>query len=283
VKVRKALLIVAGLAVCVSGVWAFQRPFRQYPAQEYDDYPVPPDGRDPADFIFARLMYPEGGSGGFGGGFRFGGRRGFGGDWRQGRTNWTNDYPASDRHLMVILRRLTRVNNRSAEQPVNLDDDDDVFNFPFLYAGRTIGIDLTDSQTSKLRDFMDRGGFFVADDMWGDSEQVAIAELMARLYPKRPVEDLANDASVFHIMFDLNDRYQILGEWGIRSGQPLNGGVTPHWQGMFDEQGRMVAAVWLNNDTGDSWQFADDPRYPERYSALGMRMTINHIVYAMTH
>jgi hypothetical protein len=45
----------------------------------------------------------------------------------------------------------------------------------------------------------------------------------------------------------------------------------------------MLLAVWLNNDTGDSWEWADDPSYPEAWSALGIRIMLNHIVYAMTH
>ena len=32
-------------AVCVSAMWAFQRPFREYPGQEYDDFPFPPTTR----------------------------------------------------------------------------------------------------------------------------------------------------------------------------------------------------------------------------------------------
>jgi len=45
----------------------------------------------------------------------------------------------------------------------------------------------------------------------------------------------------------------------------------------------MIMGVWVNNDTGDSWEWADDPTYPERYSALGFRVVINHATYAMTH
>ena len=54
-------------------------------------------------------------------------------------------------------------------------------------------------------------------------------------------------------------------------------------KGVYDDKNRLVVAVWVNNDTGDSWEWADDPSYPERYSALGIRMTVNHLVYAMTH
>ena len=39
----------------------------------------------------------------------------------------------------------------------------------------------------------------------------------------------------------------------------------------------------FNSDIGDSWEWADSPEYPEKFSALGIRIGINDIVYAMTH
>src|ERR1041385_2884670 len=164
---RKAVVIAAAVAACVSATFAFQREFREYPGED-EMAPVTANQLVPSEFIFGRLMYP---SGGFGGRF-------FGSDWRHGgRANpgWTNDYPAGDRHLMTALNRLTRINARRVEQPINLEEGDDIFNWPFLYAARTARIDLTADMTAKLREYLDRGGFFIADDMWGVSEQQAIA------------------------------------------------------------------------------------------------------------
>ncbi len=44
----------------IGAIYAFQRPFRVYPAMEpYDNVSLPPDSRDPAEWIFGRLMYPQ--------------------------------------------------------------------------------------------------------------------------------------------------------------------------------------------------------------------------------
>jgi hypothetical protein len=273
------LRLVAGAVVCLTAAYGFQKKFRQYPATEYATFELPPDADVPAEFVFGRLMYPEGGIGYRGGFGRFSGGR----DWREGNTQWTNDYPRSDRHLMVAVNRLTRINGRSVEQPINLDDGDDVYNWPFLYAARAGFMDLSDAQIAKLRDYIDRGGFFIGDDMWGDQEYAGMMATMQRLYPGRPIEELQNDNAVFHTVFDLTERYQILGEWSRGTGRPLNGGNIPHWQGVYDDKKRLVVAIWVNNDTGDSWEWADEPTYPERYSALGIRITLNHMVYALTH
>jgi len=36
-------------------------------------------------------------------------------------------------------------------------------------------------------------------------------------------------------------------------------------------------------DLGDSWENADDPAYPQVFSALGIRIGVNYLVYSMTH
>jgi hypothetical protein len=94
--------------------------------------------------------------------------------------------------------------------------------------------------------------------------------------------ELANSDAIFHTVYDLNDRLQILGEWGLRSG-PRAGGFKPHWMGVFDDKGRMMVAITSNSDIGDSWEFADLPAYPEKFSALGIRIGVNYVVYGFTH
>jgi hypothetical protein len=274
---RGRLFVFVALSATVITAWAFQKPFHEYPGQEYNDFPVPPDYFEKTEFVFARLMYPDG-YGGFGFSRRFA-------DWREGYTNWTNDYPRSDRHLMVALRRLTRVHNRSVEQPVNLDDGDDVFNYPVLYMVRAGLANLTDAQVVKLREYLDRGGFLIADDIWGDREYgYFVVQTAERALPRCSIIEVPDDDPAFHTVYDLEHRYQISGQWSLGSGIPyLNGGVIPHWRAIYDDRKRIEMAIWVNNDTGDSWEWADDPTYPERYSALGIRIAVNYVVYAITH
>ena len=60
-------------------------------------------------------------------------------------------------------------------------------------------------------------------------------------------------------------------------------GIGAHWRGIFDDKGRIMVAISFNSDVGDSWEWADIPRYPEKYSALGIRIGVNYVIYAMTH
>lgn len=279
IRHRIGLGIGVGVLTCAGIVLAFEKPFREYPGMEYNSFPLPADYQERTEFAFARLMHPDS-EAGFGG-FRRGRRRG--GDWTQGYTWWTNDYPRSDRHLLIAVRRLTRVHTRSVEQPVNLDDGDDVFDWPFLYANVN-SFALSEPQIARLREYLLRGGFLVCDDVWGDDAWNAFMATMSRVFPDRTPTEIEDHEPVFHSVYNLEQRTQVPGEWSLRSGVPyMNGGVVPHWRALYDDKGRLVVSMWANNDTADSWEWADSPHYPERYSAMGIRIALNHIVYAMTH
>jgi len=273
--VAVVLLVVTSLVA--------QRPFREYPGREYESFPLPRDYQDKAEWVFGRLMYPPAmfGGRGFGrGGF---GRGRFGVDWTQGYSSWTTDYPRSDRHFSEAMRRLTRVHSRSVEQPVNLDEGE-VYDWPFLYAVEVGHWDLTDAQAKALREFIDRGGFFMCDDFHGTREWEVFQASMRRVFPDRPIVELKNQDAIFHTIYDLDDRYQVPGEQYVRSGRTYEfDGYNAAWRGIYDDKGRLIVAICHNMDLGDSWEHADNPQYPERFSALGIRIGVNYVIYSMTH
>lgn len=276
--IRKRSLLLTVFAVSTMVFTGYgQMPFRQYPGWEYEDFPLPEDWKTPGEWTFARLMYPPAGGGN-------GWRRRSGGDWRKGGSNWTIDYPRSDRHLAQAVRRLTRVQTRSVEQPVNLEDGDEVYNWPWLYGVEVGHWNLSDEQAGKMRDFLLRGGFFMCDDFHGTREWAVFIASMQRVFPDRPIVEIDNKDSIFHTIFDLDDRYQVPGAQFLRSGRTYEfDGFEARWRGIYDDKGRLMVAICHNMDLGDSWEHADEPEYPEKYSALGLRIGVNYIVYAMTH
>ncbi len=275
ILVRTGILLLALLTV-LSALWAGQKAWREYPGVEYSHYPIPPDYQEKTEWAFGRLMYPP--IGAFLGGFEFLD------DWREGASNWTMDYPRSDRHLAPAVRRLTRLHTRSVEQVINLDDGNE-FDWPWLYAVEVGHWNLTNAQAKALREFLLRGGFFMCDDFHGVSEWNVFEASMRKVFPDRPIVDIPNSDPIFHTVFDLDERYQVPGEGNyMETGLTYeNGGKVPYWRGIYDDHGRIMAAICFNMDLGDSWEHADNPKYPERFSALGIRTGVNYIVYSFTH
>jgi hypothetical protein len=266
---RLTLLACVASAISVT-LFAFQANFRQYPGMEDDRAPVPPDAYEKTEWAFARLMYPS---------IRWGGR-GFGG-W--GRGSWGTDFPKADRQFVQGVRRLTRIHTRSTEQVVDLDTDE-VFNWPWLYAVEVGHWDLTDAECRRMREYLLRGGFFMCDDFHGTQEWEVFVASIKRVFPDRPIVEIGDTDPAFHVLYDLDDRVQVPGVQYLHSGRTWEkDGVQPHWRAIYDDKGRILAAICFNQDNGDAWEWADFPQYPEKLASQAYRMGINYIVYAMTH
>ncbi|MCU1237905.1 MAG: hypothetical protein JWP63_5872 [Candidatus Solibacter sp.] len=277
---RISVWVAIGVAV-LGTLSALQLPFREFPGVEYrvGDIALPPDFSDKSEWTFARLMYPPAPRGRFGRGYGFRG----GGIWTEGNTIWTQDYPRADRHFSQAVRRLTRIHVRSVEQPVNLDEGGE-FDWPWLYAVQTGSWQLTDTQAKSLREFLLRGGFFMADDFWGPDEWNIFMASMKKVFPDREAVEFDNANPIFHTVYDLDDRYQVASQGSVRRGTSWKcEGCPDHWRGIFDDHGRLMVAITFQSDVGDSWEWADAPDYPERYAALGIRIGVNYIIYAMSH
>ena len=266
------LLVVVCLMLCFP-VQA-QREFRVYPGYEYDaDVSLPPDYDQPGEFVTGRLMYPSGGWAR--------------GRWEQGGTSWAVDYPKGDRTFVSLLRRFSTIRARSVEQPVNLNDGDDVYYWPFLMVGLAGYWDLSDEQAAKLREYLLRGGFLFADSFFGSDSWSGFVRGMNKVFPDYNIIDLSHDHPVFHMVYDI----PVLAETQIPNMNSLMGGgggylgdgAVPHWRGIEDDEGRLMVLIAFNNDVADSWQWADHPFYPGERVNLGLRLAVNIAVYAMTH
>ena len=98
------------------------------------------------------------------------------------------------------------------------------------------------------------------------------------------VEPIPNADAIFHTIYDLDDRYQVPGIPALEEGHTYeHEGRIPHWRGIYDDKGRLMAAMCFDMDLGDSWEHADNPRYPEKFSSLGIRLGVNYVIYAMSH
>jgi Domain of unknown function (DUF4159) len=262
---RSALaFVLAGLGAW--GVLHAQKPFREYEAFEYENFPLPPDYLEKHEWTRARLKCP-------------GINRGYGSS-----LNWTMDYPRSDRHLLQGVRRLTRIDTQSVEQVVELDDTGDVFNWPMMYAVEVGHWMLPQSQADQLREYLLRGGFLMVDDFHGTQEWQVFMDSMSRVFPNRPIEDIPDNDPIFHTVYDLDKRVQVPGAQYFRSGRTYEkDGYEARWRCIRDDKGRIMVAICHNMDLGDAWEWSDDPRYAEKWASLAYRIAMNYFIYDLSH
>lgn len=201
---------------------------------------------------------------------------------RGGYGAWTTDYPDAEIHLSQGIDRLTRIDTGQVEYSghggrlIQLTDES-VFQYPWLYAVEVGQWYLDEAEAAVLREYLDRGGFLMVDDFWGEYEWQVFVDSMLRVFPDRPIVELSEDHELLHVLYDLDQRTQIPGRGGQRPG------TVPHWRGIFDGDGRLMVAINFNMDMGDAWEHADDPWYPEPMTALAYRFAVNYLIYSMTH
>ena len=86
---------------------------------------------------------------------------------------------------------MTRIDGRPTEQVVTLNNDDDIFNYPWIYAVQVQTWTFTDSEAKRLREYLLKGGFLMVDDFHGTEDWENFMNGMRQVLPDRPVEDLA--------------------------------------------------------------------------------------------
>jgi hypothetical protein len=227
----------------------------------------------PSEFYWTRLQYTSAyGGGGF---------RAYGG-------SWSRDFPKADNDCLIALRRLTHINSPSPLNVVDLDSDH-LFDYPWIYAVDVNTWTFTDQEAKRLHDYLLKGGFLMVDDFHGEGDWENFMAGMRQVLPDQPVEDLKDADEIYHVLYDINEKFQIPSEVYVNTGRTYECGAkgdcgyVPKWRAIRDEHGRIMVAICANMHLGDAWEWADSPEYPEKFSGLAFRIVLNYITYAMTH
>ena len=166
---------------------------------------------------------------------------------------------------------------------MNLDSDD-IFNYPWVYAVQVQTWSFNDDEAKRLREYLLKGGFLMVDDFHGTADWENFMTGMRQVFPDKPVEDVTDKDEIFHVRYDVDDRFQVPGEQWIRTHRTYEKDeFLPRWRGIRDDHGRIMVAICHNMHLGDAWEWADDPGYPEQFASMAFRVNVNYIVYGMTH
>lgn len=228
----------------------------------------PPDYRaeqtpTPPSFTFARLIYSGGG-------------------WRGG--SWATDYPKADIQFIYGLQKFSDFSFIDSDHRTVALQDPELFDYPFLYAVEVGYMRLSDSEAARLREYLLRGGFLVADDYHGEYEFESFRSEMQKVFPEYVAVDLPPTHPIFHCYYDIDRLFQVPGIHYIRSGRTWEkGGFKPRFMGIHDDGGRLMVMINHNVDLGDAWEWAEVQEYPREFATLAFELGSNYIVYAMTH
>jgi len=276
------ILVVAML--CIAPSLDAQRPGGRRPdPREFanllggsSDFYAPPDfhGNVPYDgrFTFARIKYR--------GYQRWSGREGPG---------WSHDYPDAEIHFMRIMKEITSLRPFIESGPrlggvVVALDDPLLFRYPVAYLSEPGGWFPNDIEAKAMRSYMQKGGFVIVDDFWGQDEWDVFEFNIRRVFPEpeRQLVDITLDHPLYSAYYKI-DHVEMTPAIGNTVQRTECYGCVTQVKGMYDDEGRLMMVVNFNTDLGDAWEWAEDPSYPLETSTYAFEMGTNIIVYSMSH
>ena len=211
-------------------------------------------------------------------------------------NGWWVDWPRADTNLSFRLSELTTtLVSRDATGGFNhvvikLTDDAELSKCPFIMLTEPGGVYFDDEEAKHLRGYLERGGFFWADDFWGEYAWEHWArEIQKAIPPGYTIIDVPMDHPIFHVLYDVRELPQIpsIGFYFGTGGQTSERGrdsAVPHARGVADADGRLIVFMTHNTDFGDAFEREGESReYFDRFAGPGYAVGINVLLYSMTH
>jgi hypothetical protein len=223
-------------------------------------------------FTFVRIKYPAGGL--------KGGRR---------RGVWMTDYPDSDLKFSARLEKEIGLKTDPNGLVLELTDPK-LKEYPFAYLAEGGSLQLSEAEANALREYLEGGGFLMIDDLWGEAEWTSLKAEITKAFPKHELTDLSLDHPVFRAFYNIREKPQVpsihlaLSKQGTGITWEREDGKEPHYRGLVDAKGRLMAIFCHNTDLGDGWEReGDDEYYTREFSVKkALPMGINIVVYALS-
>ncbi|NND98353.1 MAG: DUF4159 domain-containing protein [Pirellulaceae bacterium] len=254
-------------------------------ADSNEPAPTPPPSLDA--FTFVRVRYDS--SGGFGESwYRYEGR-----DWQR----WETDYPRAEKNLIFRLNELTSL--RINPDPIVLRlTDPAIRDYPFIFMSDVGWQRLSAHERVALEEYLSAGGFLWVDDFWGQAEWENFERNIGKIGSSWQWRPIPPSHPLMTIVYQVKECPQIPAriffEQTGRDWDPPqvhrypsggNSGVNSvHFMGLFDANNRLLVVATHNTDIADGWEREGESKeYFDRFSIRSYAITINILVYALTH
>lgn len=185
----------------------------------------------------------------------------------QGGGDWYND-PDALPNLAQAVNSWTNIECELEEVVVDLLDER-LFSCPFLFLTGHGNISFSPEEISRLRRYLQNGGFLYADDDYGMDEP--FRRELKKVFPNSQLVELPFDHPIYQIVYRFPNGLPKIHEHYEGPPQGL---------GLFHE-GRLVGFYTYNTNISDGWTEAHDDPAEKREAAL--KMGINILAYALTH
>ncbi|HWV58882.1 MAG TPA: DUF4159 domain-containing protein [Longimicrobiales bacterium] len=217
------------------------------------------------------------------------------GRWRELRSGlgWSTDYPAADHNFLTRFEELTAgtISMWESGEPgyaAVRATDPELFRCPFLFMTDPGSATFDEREVQRLREYLLKGGFLWADDLWDDSGAWSILRRnLERILPGHEVVEITADHPLLsaHYVIPRVPQIPSVQSWrrnGLTSEVPGRTD-TPRLYGIFGEDGRLMVLVSYNTDIADGWEREGDEReFFYLFSPEAYALAINVMIWIMS-
>ena len=200
--------------------------------------------------------------------------------------SWAVDWAPADRSFSALVEKLTGLSTTGDGLVLELTDST-LNQYPFIYIVEGGRMSLSEAEVVGLRTYLLGGGFLMVDDFWGEEEWASLRAELRCVFPNRDPVELSPDHEIFRSFYAFNEKPQVPSLWAVNERGPSGREATtaePHYFGLLDGAGRLMAILCHNSDFGDAWEYEQSPAYPRELSwGRGVPMGVNIAVYALSH
>jgi hypothetical protein len=199
---------------------------------------------------------------------------------------WHHDYPYGDQQFPTIVGEVSTIHTSSMAYQIVDIDSPDLFKYPFAYLCEPGYLELNAKDVINLREYLDRGGFILVDDMRtaAFSQQTGIGpeddigrfrQQMKKVYPDRDFVRLDLSDPIFNVFYKIKS-LDMIPPYFFPGQRPVE------FLGLRDPHGNIQMVINDNNDISEFWEWLNEGRRSLHDAANSLEFGVNYLMYAMT-
>ena len=185
-----------------------------------------------------------------------------------GGGDWYSD-PSSLPNLLRFINEHTQIDAAGEEARVEIMDEE-LYSYPYLYMTGHGNIAFSTEETTRLRHYLESGGFLHADDNYGLDQ--SFRREMRKVFPNAEWIELPPDHPLFHCHFKLPEGLPKVHE---------HDGKRPQALGLFIAK-RLAVLYTYEADLGDGWEDPHVHNDPDSKRLAALKMGANIAVWALS-
>ncbi len=186
-----------------------------------------------------------------------------------GGGDWYND-PSAEVNLLKFIAQNTNIKTNPMYEFVDLSTGN-IFNYPFIFITGHGNIIFSETESKKLRTYLENGGFLYVDDDYGLDK--AFRREIKKVFPDNDLVEIPFNYGLYNCMYD------------FRNGPPKtheHDNNPPQGFGIFIN-GRLCVYYTFEANPSDGWADPDVHKDPPEKREEALKFGTNIVVWALSN